>query len=56
MLTVHYQDMIQEQELAEWQVELESDNAFLIEILQTGLALVSSVVEIQLIHDLCLKD
>ncbi|MBA0695580.1 hypothetical protein Goari_002198 [Gossypium aridum] len=38
------------------QVELESDNALLIEILQTGLASVSHVVEIQLIHNSYLKD
>ncbi|MBA0784744.1 hypothetical protein Gotri_025769 [Gossypium trilobum] len=71
MLTIHYQGAVQEQQLAEWledqtmtsclvsrcqQVELESDNALLIEILQTGLASVSSVVEIQLIHNSCLKD
>ncbi|MFQ6653554.1 hypothetical protein Gotur_024887 [Gossypium turneri] len=64
-------DAVQEKQLAEWfddqavtgclvsrcqQVELESDNALLIEILQMSLASVSSVVEVQLIHDLCLKD
>ncbi|MBA0569767.1 hypothetical protein Golob_003477 [Gossypium lobatum] len=71
MLTIHYQGAVQEQQLAEWledqtmtgclvsrcqQAELESDNALLIEILQTDLAAGSSVVEIQLIHNSCLKD
>ncbi|MBA0748851.1 hypothetical protein Gogos_002834, partial [Gossypium gossypioides] len=57
MSTIHYQDAVQEQQLAEWledqavtsclvsrcqQVELESDNALLIEILQTGLASMTS--------------
>ncbi|MBA0761859.1 hypothetical protein Gotri_024442 [Gossypium trilobum] len=71
MLMVPYQYAVQEQQLAEWfddqavtgclvsrcqQVELESDNALLIEILQMSLASVSSVVEVQLIHDLYLKD
>lgn len=38
------------------QVELESDNALPIEVLQTELAAVSNVVEIRIINDLYFKD
>lgn len=38
------------------QVELESDNALPIEVLQTELAAVSNVVEIWIINDLYFKD
>lgn len=38
------------------QVELESDNAHLVDILHSGLAPVSKIVEMQRIHDLCRKD
>ncbi|MBA0834320.1 hypothetical protein Goarm_006685 [Gossypium armourianum] len=38
------------------QVKLESHNALLIKVLQTGLAAVSNVVEIQMINNMCSKD
>ncbi|MBA0620688.1 hypothetical protein Godav_006383 [Gossypium davidsonii] len=38
------------------QVKLESHNALLIKVLQTGLAAISNVVEIQMINNMCSKD